>query len=178
MPVCKCRQCQNKLTLKESVKKIINGKNAYFCDDDCYQTFMSNLVIEQQRKEKAEADRSKVYRLVCEIIGRKEIINGILWKEWQIWNKVADNEKIGRYLEENKDYLRDVISRLEDVEFNRIRYLSAILKNKLGDYKPKAREVEKAIARIEETDDRSDIELRINKKKKTVRRKGFAEMET
>ena len=77
---------------------------------------------------------------MCEIIGRKEIINGILWKEWQIWNKVADNEKIGCYLEENKDYLRDVISRLENVEFNRIRYLSAILKNILGDNKPKVEE--------------------------------------
>ena len=168
MPVCKCRQCQNKLTLKESVKKIINGKNAYFCDDDCYQTFMSNLVIEQQRKEKAEADRGKVYRLVCEIIGRKEIINGILWKEWQIWNKVADNEKIGCYLEENKDYLRDVISRLEDVEFNRIRYLSAILKNKLGDYKPKAREVEKPVVQVETNMNDMMYEIRNTNKNKRV----------
>ncbi len=106
-----------------------------------------DLKSEQEQKEKAEADRSKAYRLVCEIIGRKEIINGILWKEWKIWNKVADNEKIGRYLEENKDYLRDVISRLEDVEFNRIRYLSAILRNKLGDYKPKVKEVEKVVVK-------------------------------
>ena len=32
---------------------------------------------------------------------------------------------------------------LPDIEYNRIRYLSAILKNKLGDYKPKVKETEK-----------------------------------
>ena len=98
-------------------------------------------------KELAAKKGTSASNLVCEIIGRKEIINGILWKEWKIWNKVADNEKIGRYLEENKDYLRDVISRLEDIEFNRIRYLSAILKNRLGDYKPKVKEVEKVVVK-------------------------------
>ena len=40
-------------------------------------------------------------------------------------------------MDENREFLCKTISKLEDKEFNRIRYLSAILKNKLGDYKPK-----------------------------------------
>ena len=39
------------------------------------------------------------------------------------------------------------------MEFNRIRYLSAILKNKLGDYKPKVEEERKPV------ESNSDFEL-------------------
>ena len=147
MGACKCRWCQANITTKVAIMEVTNGKRMFFCNEEHRDKFLKKLKAEQEQKEKAEADRSKAYHLVCEIIGRKEIINGILWKEWKIWNKVADNEKIGRYLEENKDYLRDVISRLEDIEFNRIRYLSAILKNRLGDYKPKVKEVEKVVVK-------------------------------
>ena len=60
-------------------------------------------------------------------------------------------EKIGKYLDENKAYLCSVISRLEDKEFNRIRYLSVILKNKLGDFKPKAAEAPKPKVQVDES---------------------------
>lgn len=142
---CKCKICKKSLNTNDAYCVITYDKNGkakknFYCSEEEFNT-------EEARKRKSAADRSRAYRLVCEILGRDEIINTILWKEWAIWNKVADNEKIGRYLEENKDYLRDVISRLEDVEFNRIRYLSAILKNKLGDYKPKVKEVERAVVK-------------------------------
>ena len=98
---------------------------------------------ERQRKREEEAKaveirkqhKDKAYYLICDIIGRKEIINTLLWAEWKIWNKVADNERIGQYLEENKEYLISVIARLKNDELQRIRYLSAILKNNLGDFK-------------------------------------------
>ena len=64
---------------------------------------------------------------------------------------MASNEVIGQYLEDNKRYLIDTVSRLDNVEFNRIRYLSTILKNKLGDYKPKAKEVAKPKVQVDET---------------------------
>lgn len=168
MGACKCRWCQANITTKVAIMEVTNGKRMFFCNEEHRDKFLKKLKAEQEQKEKAEADRSKAYRLVCEIIGRKEIINGILWKEWKIWNKVADNEKIGRYLEENKDYLRDVISRLEDVEFNRIRYLSAILKNKLGDYKPKVKEVEKPMVRVETNMNDMMYEIRNTNKNKRV----------
>lgn len=140
MAACKCKLCKKSLSTNDAYCIVINGKKSYYCSAVEYEA-------EQTRKEKAAVDKEKVYRLICDIIGRKEIIHGILWKEWAIWNKVADNEKIWKYLEENKGYLCDVISKLEDIEFNRIRYLSAILRDKLGDYKPKVKEVEKPVVK-------------------------------
>jgi hypothetical protein len=127
---------------------------------------------EEKRKdiEKRKAEKDKAYYLICEIVGRKEIINTALWKEWAIWNKVAGNKILGEYLEENKDYLISVVSRLPDVEFNRIRYLSSIIKNNLGDYKPRVKETEKIIPVIQE----EHYETKFKNKKK---RKGFEALE-
>ena len=131
---------------------------------------------DQVAKEKRKADKDKAYWLICDIIGRKEIINTALWKEWAIWNKVATNEVIGQYLEENKAYLIDTISKINNIEFQRIKYLSAVLKNELGDYHPTVTttQIMKSQVVAEETE---DVGLRINKKKKATRRKGFSETE-
>ena len=125
----KCKICGTALDTKVAYKVVVNGKNAYYCSEEEYKN-------DAAEKEKADADKTKVYTLICEIIGRKEILNTVLWKEKAIWNKVFSDELIWKYLESNKTYLTTVISRLEDKEFNRIRYLSAILKNSLGDFKP------------------------------------------
>lgn len=126
----KCRICGEPLNTNEAYLVVTNGKKAYYCSQEEFE-------VDQTKKQKAAEDRGKVYRLVCEIIERKEITNTALFAEWKVWNKVADNEKIGQYLEENKAYLCGAIAKLDNKEFNRIRYLSAILKNSLGDFKPK-----------------------------------------
>ena len=149
MAKAKCRICGVQLDTKTAYLVVTYDKNnkvkkAFFCSKEEYEKDLA-------KKEKAAADKDKAYYLICEIIGRKEIINTALWKEWAVWNQVASNEVIGRYLEDNKKYLVDTISRLDNVEFNRIRYLSTILKNKLGDYKPKAKEVEKPKVQVDET---------------------------
>lgn len=166
----KCRNCGNFIDRDKAIS-IQNGKaKIFYCNEDCRQQ------AEQKKNtaQKEHAIKDAVYRLICDIVGRKEIINGILWKEWALWNKVANNEKIRQYLEENKDYLYGIISKLEDKEFNRIRYLSAVLKNKLGDYKIKVVEEEKKNVIKEITVD-LDYIMPVNKKKKVERRKGFGE---
>ena len=60
-----------------------------------------------------------------------------------MWNKVADNVKIAKYLEENKDYLTSAIARLGSSEYARIRYLSAIIRDKIKAFVPKVEVVEK-----------------------------------
>lgn len=142
---CKCKICKKTLSTDNAYCVITHDKNGkvkknFYCSK-------AEVDAEEARKRKAATDKKRAYKLVCEIIGRDEIINKILWKEWAIWNKVASDEKIASYLEENKEYLVNMISRLDDIEFNRIRYLSAILRNKLGDYKPKVKEVEKAVVK-------------------------------
>jgi hypothetical protein len=116
----------------------VNGKNWYCCSQEEYDKH-------EQEKAKEAADKDKVYKLVCQIIGRDQIINSILWKEKAVWNSVKPDEIIGKYLEENKDYLIGVIGRLDNVEYNRIKYLSAVIKNSIGDYKPKVIEERKVV---------------------------------
>ena len=123
----KCRICGEALDTKTAHLVVTNGKKAYYCSSEEYEK-------NEVKKKKAAEDKDKVYRLVCDIIARKEITNTALFSEWKVWNKVADNEKIGKYLEENKAYLCGAITKLDNKEFNRIRYLSAILKNSLGDF--------------------------------------------
>ena len=164
MPVAKCRICGKNLIPSEaylvvSLDKNGNKKKAYFCNAEEYEA-------DRARKEKAAADKDRAYRLICDILGRKEIINTILWKEWVIWNKVASNEKIANYLEENKEYLTSVVARLENIEFKQIKYLSAILKNKLGDYRPKVREVEKPVTKKTVDTTFYDISSVVNKPKR------------
>ena len=143
----KCRFCKNEKKAEDAYKVVIyNSKgtpsNAYFCNEEHYKKM---LVQEAKRKEeiaKRQALKDKAYYLICDIIGKKEIINTALWDEWKTWNKVASNEVLGQYLEENKDYLTSAISKLDNIEYNRIKYLSKIIKCDLVDYKPKKKEKE------------------------------------
>lgn len=131
MAKAKCKICGVGLDTKEAYKVTDkNGKNKYFCSQ-------SEFEAEEARKMKVAEDKNRVYRLVCDIMGEKEIISTALYKEWQVWNKVADNEKIAKYLDENRDYLASAITRLSGTEYAKIRYISAVLKNSLRDFKPK-----------------------------------------
>lgn len=135
MAKAKCKICGTKLDTKTAYKVTDkNGKNKYFCSQFEFET-------EEEHKKRAQEDKDRVYRLICDIMGEKEIISTALFKEWQVWNKVADNEKIAKYLAENKDYLASVIARLSSSEYAKIRYLSAIIRDKIKAFKPKVVEV-------------------------------------
>ena len=136
MAKAKCRICGKELDTKIAHKVIDKtGKNRYFCSQSEYEA-------EEARKKKAKEYKDKVYRLICDIMGEKEIISTALYKEWTVWNKVADNEKISKYLEENRDYLSSVIGRLTSSEFARIRYLSTIIKDRIKEFVPRVEEKE------------------------------------
>jgi YHS domain-containing protein len=137
MAKAKCKICGSDLDTNTAYKVTDkNGKNKYFCNQSEFET-------EEERKKKAQEDKDKVYRLVCDIMGEREIISTALFKEWQVWNKVANNEKIAKYLDENRDYLSSMIARLSSSEYARIRYLSAIIRDKIKAFVPKVEVVEK-----------------------------------
>lgn len=185
---CKCRYCQTNTNTDEACMFMIGKLKAYFCNEEHYNLFIKekeeakqikidemNATRQKKQEEKALAtekwltDKNKVYYLICELIGRKKVINTILWKEWAIWNQVANNETIGIYLEENKDYLSSIISKIKDEECSRIKYLSAILKNSLGDYKPKAAAKETIVPKIQ--DEYYETKFKLKK------RRGFEDLE-
>ena len=144
MARAKCKICGTPLDTNTAYKVTDkNGKNKYFCS-------ASEFEEEEIRKKKAQEDKDKAYYLICDIMGEKEIINTALFKEWQVWNKVADNAKIAQYLEENKDYLTSVIARLTSSEYAKIRYLSTIIRDKIKAFVPKVVEVEKPKVVVEE----------------------------
>ena len=131
MARCKCKICGSALDTNIAYKVTDkNGKNKYFCN-------VTEFEAEEERKKKAAEDKDRVYRLVCDIMGENEIISTALYKEWAVWNKVADNAKIGDYLAENKEYLSSVIARLSSSEYARIKYLSAIIRDKIKAFVPK-----------------------------------------
>lgn len=137
MARCKCKICGTQLNTTEAYKVTDNnGKNKYFCS-------ASEFEAEEERKRKAAEDKDKVYRLICDIFGEQDIISTALYKEWVVWNKVASNEKIAQYLEENYDYLNSVITRLHSSEYAKIRYLSTIIRDKIKGFVPKVKVEEK-----------------------------------
>ena len=177
----KCRVCKKQLDINEAYKAILyNSKgtpsNAYFCSEEHRQKgeIENKEKVDKIKENQAIAD--KTYYLICDIIGRKEILNTALYKERKIWNKAASDEVIGQYLEENKDYLTNVIAKLEDIEYNRIRYLSAILKNNIGDYKPGVKQFKKTTTvtqKIIPVVQEEHYETKFKSKK----RKGFEDLE-
>ena len=126
----KCRNCGTFIN-RDSAISVQNEKaKLWYCNENCRQQAEEKKVVAQ--KEQAEKDA--VYNEICSIFNYK-LTNTALYKEWAIWNQVADNEKILTYLKENHDYIAGAIGRLTSSEYAKIRYLSAVLKNSLHDYK-------------------------------------------
>ena len=145
MARAKCKICGTQLDTNAAYKITDNnGKNKYFCS-------ATEFEAEEARKKKAAADKDRVYRLICDIMCEKEIISTALYKEWAIWNQVADNDKIAKYLEENKDYLTSVMSRIGSSEYGCIRYLSTIIRDKIKGFVPKVAVAERPKVVVEET---------------------------
>ena len=124
----KCQICGKQGEVTTMYKRIVGKVNKYYCSESEWQA-------EEERKRKAAEDKDRVYRLICDIMGEQEIINSALWKEVQVWHQVADDEKIAKYLEENKDYLISALGKITSSEYSRIRYLSTIIKNSIKDFK-------------------------------------------
>lgn len=138
-----CQICKNKIERDTAYKRVVGNANKYYCS---IAEFENNLA----QKQKMAEDKDKVYRLICDILGEKEVLNTALWKEKTIWNKAFSDEIIAKYLAENKEYLTSAVSKLSGTEYAKIRYVSAVLKNSLRDFKPKAEEILKPIVTVEE----------------------------
>ena len=144
MAVPKCQICKKELNAKTAYKITDkNGKNKYYCSE-------SEFKVDEARRKKAEEDKDRVYRLLCDIMGVSAIINTSLWKEKMEWNKAFSDEFIAKYLQEKKEHLASAVARISGTEYAKIRYLSAILKNSLRDFKPKAEIVERPKVVVEE----------------------------
>ena len=142
MMLVTCQICKNKIERDTAYKVVVGQANKYYCSEQEWQA-------EEDRKKKAKEDKDKVYYLICDMFGY-EIQNTKFFDEWTHWNKLKSNEIIYKYLRENEAYLQQICDKSYDTEYKRIRYFSAILKNSLRDFKPKAEEVPKPKVVVEE----------------------------
>lgn len=140
----KCRNCGTFINRDSAISVQNNKAKLWYCNEDCLKQYQDRKIAAQ--KEQAEKDA--IYNEICSIFNYK-LTNTTLYKEWAIWNQVADNEKILAYLKENHDYIAGAIRRLTSSEYAKIRYLSAVLKNSLHDYKTKVSE-EKSKPKVEQ----------------------------
>ena len=84
-----------------------------------------------------KSPKDQMYDLVFEIFGRT-VTHTVLFKELDAIAKIYTYEKITAYLEENKEYLEDVIyGKSYSSEFAQIRYFSAIIKNSIHEFEIK-----------------------------------------
>lgn len=165
MAKAKCKICGTELDTNTAYKVTDkNGKNKYYCSQ-------SEFEAEEERKKKVAEDKDRVYRLICDIMGVNEVLNTALWKEKLEWNKAFSDEFIAKYLEEKKDYLSSAIARLSGTEYAKIRYISAVLKNSLRDFKPKVEVVEKPKVVVEQ------VMYDVTPSNTRSRRRGLADLE-
>ena len=159
----KCRACGKKIEKSNAYAVITDKDRRYYCSKE--------EVEELAAKQKLKND---TYDVICDIFGYK-VQNSALFKEQKAWRELCDDEKILAYLQENKDYITNAISRLDSTEFAKIRYFSAILKNSLKDFSVKNNTKIIEEKPVLETAIDDDYIMPVNRKKKTERRKGFGE---
>ena len=157
-----CRYCKSKIEKKDALQIPGEKYNTYYCNQECYSNYFAEkektkneneavkrakeierLAKKQEKERQIEeqkaasaarkAKRDAVYDELCDIFGY-EVQNTVLFTEWILWNKLADDEKILAYLKEHKDYIKGATARASSTEYAKIRYMSAILKNNLKDY--------------------------------------------
>lgn len=157
-----CRYCKSKIEKKNALQILGEKHNTYYCNQECYSNYFAEkektkneneavkrakeierLAKKQEKERQTEeqkavsaarkAKRDAVYDELCDIFGY-EVQNTVLFTEWILWNKLADDEKILAYLKEHKDYIKGATARASGTEYAKIRYMSAILKNNLKDY--------------------------------------------
>lgn len=149
-----CKYCKSKVEKKDAFTIFGEKHNTYYCNQECYSNAIAaknksdaekkareleRLAKKQEKEEQKaisvarKAKRDAVYDELCDIFGY-EVQNSVLFTEWILWNKLADDEKILAYLKENKEHIKNAYGRASGTEYAKIRYVSAILKNSLKDY--------------------------------------------
>lgn len=174
MPVAKCKYCQASLKIKEAYKTITKNKTMYFCNEKHFDLYMKKLESEREQKEHSKQLQDKFYKLFCDILGVNGITNTALWKEKAEINKVFTDDLIIAYLEEHKEYLTNAVCKLSGGIYGKIRYVSVVLRNSLGDYRPKVKEVERPTVQADTSINEMMYEIRNTNKSK---RKSLADLE-
>ena len=153
----KCRKCGAKVDIKEAFKVVVGKANTYYCNEEEYNSILA-----------ARKVKDDTFECINRIFGYI-VTNTALFKEINALVKVYDYELILSYLEENFDFLYEVVHRDFEREYNKIRYFSAILNNNLADYRTEQIQPEPV--------KQEEVEVIENHYKRKTRRRGLDEIE-
>lgn len=135
---------------------VVKGANHYYCNEQEYNEI-------QKRKQ----SKDNTFLCINNIFGYK-VTSTVLFKEINGLHDTYTYEKIFSYLQDNHQYLQQVMEKDFISEYAKIRYFSAILKNNLADFKMKEPEFVKSI----------DVDVPSNRYKRKKQRKALSEIET
>lgn len=137
-----CKYCKSKVEKADALQIPGEKYNTYYCNQECYDKAnaekkakeIERLAKKQEKEENKQKRIDPVYEEIADIFGYR-IANSALFKEMKLWRGICDDSKILAYLQEHKIYIKNKLEQLDSSEYSRIRYVSAILKNSLADYK-------------------------------------------
>lgn len=141
-----CKYCKAKVEKADALQVPGEKYNTYYCNQECYDKAnaekkakeIERLAKKQEKEENKQKRIDPVYEEIADIFGYR-IANSALFKEMKLWRGICDDSKILAYLQEHKNYIKNKLEQLDSNEYSRIRYVSAILKNSLADYKKAVR---------------------------------------
>ena len=115
----KCKVCGKLVPREEAYKVVVNKVNKYYCSEMEYN---DQLFYESVKQE--------IAKRLSNILDMPLHSNKIIFKEWNEWRDIAPDTVILDFLRKQESYLISRISKIQ-ASFNKIRYLSAIVKNSI-----------------------------------------------
>jgi YHS domain-containing protein len=159
----KCKSCGTKIERDTAYKVVLKDKNSYYCNEQEYLNYKQDL-----------KNKDDVYMEIDNIFNKK-ITNTVLFKEVGELSKIYTYETILLYLQQNEQYLINVLNKSFVSEYAQIRYFTAILKNSLSDFERLQKETRKIeIKKIVEIDTQN---IYNNNYKPQQRKKTLAKIE-
>lgn len=145
----KCKFCDKEVEKKDAFIKIINGKRFNFCNDLCYDLFVkqdiARFIPKTKKKEEPEDtslhnDELEIYDLMNDIVmnGRKDasLPTKIFHTKYLELTKLYKPEKLKLYLKNNGYKICEIVNtKTFDSYYQELNYISAIIKNRIDDYK-------------------------------------------
>ncbi len=141
MARCKCRYDKKQLDTKTAFRIVDEGKNTYWCSEECYNRYL----VDKEKQDKINAEYDEIYEITKQIFGYEFTGYSLLKREINTWERVGTRAKIIAYLTENKEWLRDVMHKEFNGDYNRVRYYSVVVSSKLHDWKPRVVEPPKPV---------------------------------
>ena len=136
MVECFCG-CRNKIEQSCAYKIILGGtRKVYFLNEQHYLRWQDKNSAKSNKID--EKEFTPIYDVVLDICGGKFTGRTIVWKEYLTWKEVVDGNgnKVKWYLTENKRSLAETLKKKHfESDFGMIKYLSAIVKSNVAQYR-------------------------------------------